>query len=90
MSEITISQLVEKLTNTCDNTTCEQFLSEMKKVHPTLQQMFCGFVLSWIIDYAENYPEDDRNRYSIKECRKIVNTYQALHDENLRTTFPLI
>lgn len=90
MNEPTISQLIEKLTNTCDSTTYEQFLSEMKKVHPTLQQKFAGLILAWIIDYAENYPQDDRNRCSIRECRKIVNTYQALHDENPRTTFPLI
>lgn len=90
MEKPTISQLVEKLTNTCDSTTREQFLSEMKKVHPTLQQKFCGFVLSWIIDYAENYPQDDRNSCSIRECHKIVNTCQAVHDENPRTTFPLI
>ncbi|GAB6119635.1 hypothetical protein [Dysgonomonas termitidis] len=86
-----IHQIAGDLANAGFNTSREKFLEQMRNLHPTSQQLFAGLVLAWIKDYAENYRIDDRNRRSIEECRKVINSFNALNgNEELKTKFPCI
>jgi len=88
--EEAVNQLVRFL-NIIDSSRKDLFLEEMRKTHPTIQQIFAGFVLSWINDYATNYRVDARNQYSIEECQKIINAHRlASGEEKLRERFPMI
>lgn len=73
------------------NTGREDFLQEMRGLHPTMQQIFAGLVLSWIADYCTSYRMDDRNKSSMEECRKLMESFRAVNDDqNVRTSFPLV
>ncbi|NDV80795.1 hypothetical protein [Bacteroides sp. 51] len=91
MSKEKIFNLADSFTNEACNATRKEFLEEMKKLHPTIQQMFAGLVLSWLKDYATNYRQDPRNKHSIEECQKLIDSYTQIHgSEELRERFPMI
>lgn len=86
----TLYQLASKFINEAWNTGSRSFLEEMRKMHPTEQQIFAGLILTWLSDYTRNYRIDDRNKQSIEECRKLLDSFKAVNEEELRTKFPLI
>jgi hypothetical protein len=91
MTKEKVYPLANDFINTGFNVSRREFLEEMRRLHPTLQQIFAGLVLSWITDYGTNYRMDDRNKCSIKECRKLLESFRTVNnDENVRTSFPLV
>lgn len=91
MSKEKILNLTDNFINEACNVTRKEFLEEMRKLHPTIQQMFAGLVLSWMKDYATNYHQDSRNKYSIEECRRIIDAFASNYpDEEIRNRFPMI
>lgn len=48
MSKEKILNLTDNFINEACNVTRKEFLEEMRKLHPTIRQMFAGLVLSWM------------------------------------------
>jgi hypothetical protein len=91
MAKEKVYQLASDFINAGFNTGREDFLQEMHKLHPTMQQIFAGLVLSWMVDYCTSYGMDDRNRNSMAECRNLMESFRAVNDDrDVKTSFPLV
>ena len=77
--------------NTFSGVKKETFLEELRSQHRTLQQIFAGYVLAFINEYATNFAVDGRNKSSVEECRKLLKAYHtATGEEKIRDWFPMI
>jgi len=50
----------------------EEFIKEMSKAHPTLQQNYTRFVMKWIKEMDSKEYFDSRNEASVNLCGKIM------------------
>lgn len=82
---------LSRFLNTLNSENRQNFLAEMRQLHPTLQQTLAGHLFAWLNDYAVNYLPDDRNRASIEYSRKILEAFkEAMGEPEFKTKFPFI
>ncbi len=86
-----IRQFISGLTNTFGNEHRRILIEELRKQHPTLQQIFMGMVLSCINDFANSERIDDRNRASHTVCKRLVDLYSAdTGEEEIKDKFIMV
>jgi len=65
----------------------EVLFEELKREHPTLQQLFIRFLFDTLIKYAELSYFDGRNEYAVKTCKELK---KLIDDRVLNVFLPLI
>ncbi len=77
-----IGRLISELTNTFGGYHRRKLIEELRRLHPTRQQIFTGMALAWINDFANSSRIDDRNRSSHRVCKRLADLYAAATGED--------